>query len=129
MAIIKQTQTTFIMIVDNISRRLPPTISESAIYRHQKANACRMVRVVAVRCLEEIVELVPCVNIVAVVANNRVTGNESVLGADVEAVVDLPVDVAHFTSGVEQALQHVLQNLPEEMKLIQARWISGREKV
>lgn len=56
------------------------------------------------RGLEEVLELVAGVLVLAVVGDARVAGDERVLRADIQIVVHLPVDVAHLPCRVEQAL-------------------------
>ena len=55
--------------------------------------------------LEHIIQLISRVGVLGVVRDPGVAGNDRVLGADVEGVVDLPVDIADFSSRVKQALK------------------------
>lgn len=43
--------------------------------------------------------------VVRIVLYSGVAGDEGVLSADIQRVVDLPVNVADFTSGVKQTLK------------------------
>uniref|UniRef100_A0A8W7PCR1 Uncharacterized protein n=1 Tax=Anopheles coluzzii TaxID=1518534 RepID=A0A8W7PCR1_ANOCL len=61
--------------------------------------------------LVTMIRLVPNVLVLGIVGDARVADDQRVLGADVQRVVDLPVDVAHLAGGMEQALQRVLQYL------------------
>lgn len=61
--------------------------------------------------LENVFELGPAEAVVALVGNVRVGGNKSVLGANVERVVNAPVHCADLARRMEQALQRVGQNL------------------
>ena len=51
------------------------------------------------------------VRIQAIVLHARVRGRQLVVGVHVQVVVQLPVRLTDAASGVEQALQHVLQDL------------------
>ena len=51
--------------------------------------------------LENVVELISDVIVLRVVVDFRISGDERVLRADVEGVVDLPVDVADLASWME----------------------------
>mmetsp|Transcript_21279 Transcript_21279/g.52407 ORF Transcript_21279/g.52407 Transcript_21279/m.52407 type:complete len:375 (-) Transcript_21279:2187-3311(-) len=59
---------------------------------------------------DHVLELGAAVDVVAVVVEEGVGGDEGVLGADVEVVVDLPVDLADLAGGVEEALDDVLED-------------------
>jgi hypothetical protein len=61
--------------------------------------------------LQVVVELISHVLVLRVVLDPRVAGDEGILCADVERVVDLPVDVADLSRGMEQALECVLEDL------------------
>ena len=54
--------------------------------------------------LQTVVQLIPAVHVIAVVGHHRIARHQRVLRADVEAVVDLPVHVAHLSGGVEEPL-------------------------
>jgi len=55
--------------------------------------------------LQDVLELVAEEDVLVVVVDLRVVGDEGVLRADVDGVVDLPVDVPHLPGRVEQTLQ------------------------
>lgn len=55
--------------------------------------------------LQDIVQLVADVHVLLVVVHLRVVGNEGILGADIDGVVNLPVDVTHLPCRVEQTLK------------------------
>lgn len=56
--------------------------------------------------LQGVFELVADVDIFVVVVDLWVVSNQCVLRADVDGVVDLPVDVPHFPGWMEQTLQN-----------------------
>lgn len=55
--------------------------------------------------LQNVLHLVAHVHVLLVVVDLRVVSDQGVLGADVDGVVDLPVDVPHFASRMEQTLR------------------------
>ena len=55
--------------------------------------------------LEDIVELVSGISVLGVVGNSWIGRDESVLGSDVQRVVNLPVDISDLASRMEQALK------------------------
>lgn len=55
--------------------------------------------------LQDIVKLVANVGVLIVVVDPRVMCYESVLGADVDGVVDFPVHISDFPSWVKQTLE------------------------
>ena len=55
--------------------------------------------------LQDIVELVSGVGVLGVVRDTRVRSDEGILGADVQRVVDFPVDVPDLARGVKQTLK------------------------
>ena len=59
---------------------------------------------------EHVVEFAANEMISVVVGDARIAADKRVLAADVERVVDFPVDVAHLARRMEQALQRVLQH-------------------
>lgn len=61
--------------------------------------------------LQGVFELVADVDIFVVVVDLWVVSNQGVLRADVDGVVDLPVDVPHFPGWMEQTLQNARQFL------------------
>ena len=54
--------------------------------------------------LQDVLQLTADKGVLLVVVHLWVVGDERVLGADVDRVVDLPVDVPHFPGWVEQTL-------------------------
>lgn len=56
--------------------------------------------------LQAVFELIADVDIFVVVVDLWVVSNQGVLGADVNRVVDLPVDISHLPGWMEQTLQH-----------------------
>lgn len=59
--------------------------------------------------LQGVFELVADVDIFVIVVDLWVVSNQGVLRADVDGVVDLPVDVPHFPGWMEQTLQNARQ--------------------
>lgn len=55
--------------------------------------------------LQGVVQLVADVHVFLVVVDLWVVGDEGVLRADVDGVVNLPVDVSHLSGWMEKALQ------------------------
>lgn len=53
---------------------------------------------------QEVLQLIAEVRVLLIVVDVGVMSNESILGADVDRVVDLPVDVSHLPGRVEQTL-------------------------
>lgn len=54
---------------------------------------------------QDVLQLVAHVHVLLVVVDLGVVRDQGVLGADVDGVVDLPVDVPHFASRMEQTLR------------------------
>lgn len=55
--------------------------------------------------LQDILELIAYVDVLVVIIDLRVMGDQSILRANVDGVVDLPVDVPHLSGRVEQTLK------------------------
>lgn len=55
--------------------------------------------------LQDVIQLVADVHVLLVVVDLWVVSDEGVLGADVNGVVDLPVDVSHLPGWMEQTLE------------------------
>lgn len=55
--------------------------------------------------LQDIVQLIADEHVLLVVVDLWVVGDEGVLGADVDGVVNLPVDVSHLPGRMEQTLE------------------------
>ncbi len=60
--------------------------------------------------LDYIKQFRPLIRVLAIVLDRWVEGDLSVLCANVHVVVDLPVDLADLSGGVEQTLDHILKN-------------------
>ena len=54
--------------------------------------------------LQDVFQLAADKGVLLIVVHLWVVGDEGVLGADVDGVVDLPIDVPHFPGWVEQTL-------------------------
>ena len=54
--------------------------------------------------LQDVLQLTADKRVLLIVVHLWVVGDEGVLGADVDRVVDLPIDVPHFPGWVEQTL-------------------------
>lgn len=54
--------------------------------------------------LQNIIQLIADVDVLLIVVHLWIVSDQGVLRADVDGVVDLPVDVSHFPSRVEQTL-------------------------
>ena len=59
------------------------------------------------QCLENVVQLISRVVVLSIVGHSRVSGDQGVLRADVQGVVNLPIHITDFASGVEQTLKEV----------------------
>jgi len=57
---------------------------------------------------QNILQLVADVSVFVVIVDMRIMSDERVLGADVDGVIDLPIDVPYLAGWVEQTLQTVL---------------------
>ncbi len=61
--------------------------------------------------LQKVVKLVAGVVVLAVILYPRVAGDERILGAYIQRIVHLPVDIAHLPRRMIQALQGVVEQL------------------
>ena len=79
---------------------------DQVLYTKRDRTKRRGREIVRVRRAEsqEVLQLIAEVRVLLIVVDVWVMSNESILGADVDRVVDLPVDVSHLPGWVEQTL-------------------------
>jgi hypothetical protein len=69
--------------------------------------------------LQNIVKLISNVVVLGVTAGFGISGDERVLRADVERVVDLPVHIADLASGMKQSLRRKIKKLNNSQKNVE----------